>query len=47
MREIQYMIINEQASGTILPFYDPDTHILFLAGKGDGNIRYYEVIADS
>ncbi|KAA0706437.1 Coronin-2A [Triplophysa tibetana] len=30
-------------SGVIFPFYDPDTHLLFLAGKGDGNIWYYEV----
>ncbi|XP_051515087.1 coronin-2A [Myxocyprinus asiaticus] len=32
-------------SGVIFPFYDPDTHMLYLAGKGDGNIRYYEVSA--
>ncbi|XP_046724844.1 coronin-2B isoform X1 [Silurus meridionalis] len=30
-------------SGVLFPFYDPDTHMLYLAGKGDGNIRYYEV----
>ncbi|XP_076863195.1 coronin-2B isoform X2 [Brachyhypopomus gauderio] len=29
--------------GLLLPFYDADTHMLYLAGKGDGNIRYYEV----
>ena len=34
---------DDQASGTLFPFYDPDTCILYLAGKGDGNIRYYEV----
>ncbi|XP_055045474.2 coronin-2A isoform X1 [Misgurnus anguillicaudatus] len=32
-------------SGVVFPFYDPDTQLLFLAGKGDGNIRYYEVSA--
>ena len=32
-----------QASGVIMPFYDPDAHLLFLSGKGDGNIRVYEV----
>ncbi|XP_051735211.1 coronin-2B isoform X1 [Ctenopharyngodon idella] len=32
-------------SGVIFPFYDADTHMLYLAGKGDGNIRYYEVSA--
>ncbi|XP_017342326.1 coronin-2B isoform X1 [Ictalurus punctatus] len=30
-------------SGVLFPFYDPDTYMLYLAGKGDGNIRYYEV----
>ncbi len=33
-------------SGIIMPFYDADTGVLFLAGKGDGNIRYYEYIED-
>ncbi|CAN0431849.1 unnamed protein product, partial [Ectocarpus sp. 13 AM-2016] len=30
-------------SGVILPFYDDESSLLYLAGKGDGNIRYYEV----
>ncbi|MGH0170630.1 UNVERIFIED_CONTAM: hypothetical protein FKN15_059419 [Acipenser sinensis] len=30
-------------SGLLFPFYDADTHMLYLAGKGDGNIRYYEM----
>jgi len=34
----------DSASGGIMPFFDPDTSLLFLAGKGDGNIRYYEVV---
>jgi len=34
----------DTASGILMPFYDNDTTILFLAGKGDGNIRYYEVV---
>lgn len=33
----------DTASGVLMPFYDADTNVLFLAGKGDGNIRYYEV----
>lgn len=37
----------DQAAGVIMPFYDPDTSLLYLAGKGDGNIRYYEVVSDS
>lgn len=34
----------DQAAGVICPFYDEDTNVLFLAGKGDGNIRYYEIV---
>ena len=37
----------DQASGTLLPFFDVDTNMLYLAGKGDGNIRYYEVMESS
>lgn len=33
----------DSSSGILLPYYDHDTKIVFLAGKGDGNIRYYEV----
>lgn len=33
----------DQAAGVIMPFYDQDTNILYLSGKGDGNIRYYEL----
>lgn len=36
----------DQAAGVIMPHYDPDSHVLFLAGKGDGNIRYYEMVPD-
>jgi len=34
----------DQAAGVIIPFYDPDTRVLFLGGKGDGNMRYYELV---
>lgn len=33
-------------SGLLFPFYDTDTHMLYLAGKGDGNIRYFEVTTE-
>jgi coronin-1B/1C/6 len=33
----------DQAAGSIMPFFDPDTCLLYLAGKGDGNIRFYEM----
>lgn len=35
------------SSGIIFPHYDYDTKIVFLAGKGDGNIRYYEMVEDA
>ncbi|KFP94745.1 Coronin-2A, partial [Haliaeetus albicilla] len=31
------------SSGLLFPFYDSDTCMLYVAGKGDGNIRYYEI----
>jgi len=34
----------DQAAGVIMPFYDEDTNVLYLAGKGDGNVRYYEMV---
>jgi len=37
----------DSASGLIMPFFDKDTALLFLAGKGDGNIRYYEVVDEA
>jgi len=33
----------DQGSGIITPFYDPDTGVTYLAGKGDGNIKMYEL----
>jgi len=37
----------DTASGIIMPFFDSDTSILYLAGKGDGNVRYYEVVDEA
>lgn len=31
------------SSGVLFPFFDSDTSMLYIVGKGDGNIRYYEV----
>lgn len=33
----------DQAAGVIMPFFDADTNLLYLAGKGDGNVRFYEM----
>ncbi|CAO0791102.1 unnamed protein product [Mucor circinelloides] len=37
----------DTSSGVIMPFYDADNKMLYLAGKGDGNIRYYEYDNDA
>mgnify|MGYP002712298191 CR=1 FL=1 len=37
----------DTASGILMPFYDDDTNMLYLAGKGDGNIRYYELVDEA
>jgi len=37
----------DTASGILMPFYDNDTNMLYLAGKGDGNIRYYEIVDEA
>lgn len=37
----------DSSSGILIPFYDYDTKVVFLAGKGDGNIRYYEIVAEA
>jgi WD40 repeat protein len=34
----------DSAAGVIMPFYDEDSDVLFMAGKGDGAIRYYEIL---
>jgi len=34
----------DNSSSSLLPFYDNDNSVLFLGGKGDGNIRLYEVV---
>ncbi|KAJ9667097.1 Coronin-like protein crn1 [Coniosporium apollinis] len=38
--------ILDQISGVCMPFWDDGTQMLYLAGKGDGNIRYYEFSHD-
>jgi coronin-1B/1C/6 len=36
----------DTSSGMLMPYYDADTCMLYLAGKGDGNIRYFEWVDD-
>ena len=42
----QKMVTIDQSAGVLMPFWC-DNGILFLAGKGDGNVRYYEYESDS
>ena len=37
----------DQSSGTLIPFYDEDTRVMYLTGKGDGNIRFFEFTDDA
>ncbi|KAI1330411.1 DUF1900-domain-containing protein [Xylariaceae sp. FL0255] len=32
----------DTASGVLMPFWDDESNMIYLAGKGDGNIRYME-----
>jgi coronin-1B/1C/6 len=36
------LIFLDSSSGVGMPFWDDGCNILYIAGKGDGNIRYYE-----
>jgi len=36
----------DQANGVFIGQYDPDNSILWLAGKGDSTIKYFEVVKD-
>ncbi|XP_058856592.1 coronin-6-like isoform X7 [Acipenser ruthenus] len=33
----------DTSNGVLLPFYDADTSIVYLCGKGDSSIRYFEI----
>ncbi|XP_066577990.1 coronin-1A [Amia ocellicauda] len=33
----------DTSSGVLLPFFDPDTGVVYLCGKGDSSIRYFEI----
>ena len=30
----------DQAAGVLFPFYDADSDVIYVAGKGDGSIRW-------
>ncbi|KAG7274716.1 hypothetical protein CRUP_021157, partial [Coryphaenoides rupestris] len=33
----------DTSNGVLLPFYDPDTNVVYLCGKGDSSIRFFEI----
>ncbi|NXL46234.1 CORO6 protein, partial [Podilymbus podiceps] len=37
----------DTSNGVLLPFYDPDSSIVYLCGKGDSSIRYFEITAEA
>ena len=39
---IDGFLVIDASSGVLIPVFDESNNILYLAGKGDGNIRYYE-----
>lgn len=39
-------MVIDSGSGVLIPHFDNETSILYIAGKGDGNIRYYEYDKD-
>lgn len=40
------MILLDQGTGALYPFFDPGTQMLYLAGKGDANVRYFEAVPE-
>lgn len=42
-KPVQTLNFDSSSGGILMPFYDPDTKMLFLAGKGDSFIQYLEV----
>ncbi|XP_058038291.1 coronin-1A [Ahaetulla prasina] len=37
----------DTSSGVLLPYYDPDTNVVYLTGKGDSSIRYFELTGEA
>lgn len=37
----------DNSNGLMFPFYDPDTNLIYLCGKGDSAIRYFEYTSES
>jgi len=35
----------DQSAGVLMPFYDADCNIMYVGGKGDGNVKYFEMFS--
>lgn len=33
----------DQSAGVLMPHYDPDNSIMYMGGKGDGGVKYFEI----
>ena len=40
-------VVVDAGGGVLMPHFDKATKLLYLSGKGDGNIRIYELVEDS
>uniref|UniRef100_A0A023F5H9 Coronin n=1 Tax=Triatoma infestans TaxID=30076 RepID=A0A023F5H9_TRIIF len=40
------MVELDTSNGVMFPIYDPDTNLVYLCGKGDSVIRYFEITAE-
>jgi coronin-1B/1C/6 len=36
----------DTSAGVLMPFYDADCNIMYVGGKGDGNVKYFEMLSD-
>lgn len=47
--QLEVPIVSDEldtSNGVLFPLYDPDTGLIYLCGKGDSNVRYYEINDD-
>lgn len=42
----RYSEVIDQQSSVLMPTYDEDTNVLYLAGKGDGSVSYQQLVND-
>ncbi|PSN41823.1 Coronin-1C [Blattella germanica] len=46
LQEPIVMVELDTSNGVMFPLYDPDTNLVYLCGKGDSVIRYFEITAE-